>query len=127
MLARIRSKVLLGEEAGEILEAHTLTAFLPSIEHAILIGDHEQLRPQIQNFDLSSENPRGEKYSLDISTFERLISQNNTGIPYDTLRTQRRMDPSISDLIRNTIYPDLLDHDSILAYPEVVGMRKRLY
>ena len=44
--SRTESKVLLCEEAGEILEAYTITALLPSIEHAILIGDHEQLRPR---------------------------------------------------------------------------------
>ena len=127
LLGRLGSKVLLCEEAGEILEAHTLTAFLPTIEHAILIGDHEQLRPQIQNFDLSLENPRGEKYSLDVSTFERLIMHSEVEIPCDTLRTQRRMDPSISNLIRETLYPDLLDHHSITHYPEIMGIRKRLF
>ncbi|KAL9108008.1 MAG: hypothetical protein Q9187_008350, partial [Circinaria calcarea] len=65
LLRRLNPKVVIYEEAGEILEAHTLTALLPSVEHAILIGDHEQLRPQIQNYDLSLENPRGRKYSLD--------------------------------------------------------------
>ena len=127
LLGRLRPKVLLCEEAGEILEAHTLTAFLPTIEHAILIGDHEQLRPQIQNYELSLENPRGEKYSLDKSTFERLITDPDSDLPYDTLQTQRRMDPSISDLVRNTLYPRLIDHESVLEYPEISGMRKRLY
>ncbi len=64
MLRRLNPKVLICEEAGEILEAHTLTAFLPTIQHAILIGDHEQLRPGVQNYDLSLENPRGEKYNI---------------------------------------------------------------
>ena len=125
LLRRVQPKVLVCEEAGEILEAHTLTALLPSIEHAIFIGDHEQLRPQVQNYDLSSENPRGEKYSLNVSTFERLIK--GTGVPHETLQTQRRMDPSISQLIRETLYPDLIDHESVLEYPPVNGMRKRLY
>lgn len=125
LLRRVQPKVLLCEEAGEILEAHTLTALLPSIEHAILIGDHEQLRPQVQNYDLSSENPRGEKYSLNVSTFERMI--NGTSLPRKTLQTQRRMDPSISQLIRGTLYPDLTDHESVLEYPPVSGMRQRLY
>ena len=53
LLRRLPSKVLVCEEAGEVLEAHILTALLPSIEHAILIGDHEQLRPQIQNYKVS--------------------------------------------------------------------------
>lgn len=129
LLRRLEPKVLICEEAGEILEAHTVTAFLPSIEHAILIGDHEQLRPQVQNYDLSMENRRGRKYSLDVSLFERLIRQIDpkVNIPYDTLLVQRRMDPSISELIRRTLYPNLRDHDSVINYPPVVGMRKRLF
>ena len=129
LLRRLIPKVVIYEEAGEILEAHTLTALLPSVEHAILIGDHEQLRPQIQNYDLSLENPRGRKYSLDVSLFERLIRSlgSNNPIPHDTLQTQRRMDPSISKLIRRTLYPDLKDHGSVSEYPPVVGMRKRLF
>ncbi|MCJ1396116.1 hypothetical protein MMC18_009005 [Xylographa bjoerkii] len=129
LLRGLAPKVLICEEAGEILEAHTVTAFLPTIEHAILIGDHEQLRPQIQNYDLSMENPRGRKYSLDVSLFERLIRHpdSNTRIPYDTLEVQRRMDPSISRLIRNTVYPKLKDHEVVEDYPSVVGMRKRLF
>ncbi|MCJ1379502.1 hypothetical protein MMC17_002603 [Xylographa soralifera] len=129
LLRRLAPKVLMCEEAGEILEAHTVTAFLPTIEHAILIGDHEQLRPQVQNYELSMESPRGRKYSLDVSLFERLIRcpDSNTRIPYDTLEVQRRMDPSISRLIRNTIYPKLKDHEVVEDYPSVVGMRRRLF
>lgn len=127
LLRRLKPKVLVCEEAGEILEAHTLTAFLPTIEHAILIVDHEQLRPQVPNYDLSLENPRGEKYSLDLSTFERLITTPEVNVPYDTLQIQRRMDPLISELIRKTIYPKLRNHESVLAYPPVAGFRHRLY
>jgi hypothetical protein len=64
---------MLCEEAGEVLEAHTLSAFLPVVEHAILIGEHEQLRLQITNYELQYDNPRGKRYSLDISLFERLV------------------------------------------------------
>ena len=73
ILRRLRSKVMLCEEAGEVLEAHTITALLPQIEHSILIGDHQQLRPQTQNYELQHENPNSEKYSLDVSLFERLV------------------------------------------------------
>ena len=73
VLKRLQSKVLVCEEAGEVLEAHLLTALLPSVEHAILIGDHQRLKPQIANYELSSENPRGVQYSFDISLFERLL------------------------------------------------------
>ncbi|KAI9704956.1 MAG: hypothetical protein M1836_006736 [Candelina mexicana] len=128
LLRRLNSKVLLCEEAGEVLEAHTLTALLPSIQHAILIGDHEQLRPQIQNYELQHDNPRGEKFSLDISLFERLVRLNNgSQIPFSTLQTQRRMHPSIADLVRNTIYPHLLDYPAVHDYPKVLGLRKRRF
>ena len=129
LLRKLRSKVLLCEEAGEVLEAHLLTAMLPSIEHAILIGDPEQLRPQIQNYNLSRENFEGRMYSLDVSLFERLINpqEPSFGLPYSVLETQRRMHPSISRLIRKTLYPMLKDAPTVEGYPEVTGMRKRLY
>ena len=131
MLQRLQSKVVLCEEAGEVLESHLLTAFLPSIEHAILIGDHLQLRPQVQNYELSRENRRGgDKYSLDVSLFERLVeteSAMGSGLPFSTLETQRRMHPSIAQLVRDTLYPQLIDAPSTLQYPEVAGMRKRLF
>jgi AAA domain/CCCH-type zinc finger len=132
VLRRLQTKVLVCEEAGEVLEAHLLTALLPSVEHAILIGDHQQLKPQIANYELSSENPRGVQYSLDISLFERLLHPNvpqadAVPIPYSTLKTQRRMYPSIAQLIRRTLYPGLVDHQSVHDYPAVEGMRNRLF
>lgn len=130
LLRRLRCKVMLCEEAGEVLEAHILTALLPSVEHAILIGDHLQLRPQIQNYDLQSTNPRGAQYSLDMSLFERLVAPPDAAdarIPFSMLETQRRMHPSIADLIRRTLYPSLQDADRVSKYPEVMGMRKRLF
>ena len=129
LLQRVRAKVMLCEEAGEVLESHTLTAFLPGVEHAILIGDHEQLRPQINNYELQHDNPQGKRYCLDISLFERLVrpQTGNLRVPLSTLKTQRRMHPSISELVRVPLYPDLQDHPSVLEYPEVDGMRDRLY
>ncbi|KAI9816467.1 MAG: hypothetical protein M1827_001599 [Pycnora praestabilis] len=131
-LKRLPSKILICEEAGEVLEAHLLTALqLPHIEHTILIGDHEQLRPQIQNHDLSIENHKTmEKYALDVSMFERLVKPYLPGqpsVPYSTLRMQRRMHPSISQLIRMTLYPNLLDHPDMIDYPGVSGLKERLY
>ena len=124
LLQRVRAKVMLCEEAGEVLEAHTLTAFLPGVEHAILIGDHEQLRPQINNYELQYDNPRGKRYSLDISLFERLVElqMGNLQVPLTTLKTQRGMHPSISELVRVPLYPALQDHPSVSEYPEVDGI-----
>lgn len=130
LLSKLKSKVMLCEEAGEVLEAHILTALLPSIEHAILIGDHLQLRPQIQNYDLQSTNPRGRQYSLDTSLFERLVDPphlTDIRLPYCTLETQRRMHPSISELIRSNLYPSLQDGENVKKYPAVVGMKERLF
>jgi hypothetical protein len=129
LLRKLGSKVLVCEEAGEVLEAHLLTCFLPSMQHVVLIGDHQQLRPGIANYDLSSESVYGKQFSFDVSLFERLINPQPglQRLPYSTLETQRRMHPSVSRLIRDTLYPDLEDADNVAEYPEVVGMRKRLY
>ncbi|KAK0755515.1 hypothetical protein N5P37_011917, partial [Trichoderma harzianum] len=130
LLRKLRCKVMLCEEAGEVLEAHILTALLPSIEHAILIGDHLQLRPQIQNYELQSTNPRGKQYSLDTSLFERLVEPPHLmdlRLPFSTLDTQRRMHPSISELVRSTLYPSLQDAENVMMYPKVAGMRERLF
>ncbi|CAG9977265.1 unnamed protein product [Clonostachys byssicola] len=129
-LRKLRSKVMVCEEAGEVLEAHILTALLPSLESAILIGDHLQLRPQIQNYELQSTNPRGQQYSLDMSLFERLVQPLHDGdvqVPFSTLETQRRMHPFMSELIRSTLYPALMDSESVQKYPKVVGMKQRLF
>lgn len=130
ILRKLEARVLLCEEAGEVLEAHILTALLPSLEHVILIGDHQQLRPQVQNYDLSRESSSGSKYSLDLSLFERLIDDplyKQLAIPHRSLQTQRRMHPSIARLIRQTLYPSLQDAENVSSHPEVAGMRKRLF
>lgn len=44
-----------------------------------------------------------------------------------TLTTQYRMRPEFANLIRPTIYKDLLDDDSVKQYPNVKGMAKNLY
>lgn len=128
-LRKLRSKVVVVEEAGEVLEAHLLTAMLPSIQHAVLIGDHQQLRPKVNNYDLSIDNPCS-KITLDVSLFERLVSSRfdlSAGLPYITLEMQRRMHPSISHLIRSTLYPNLVDAPNVHSYPPVAGMAKRMF
>lgn len=139
----LTAKVLICEEAGEVLESHVITALLPSVEHLILVGDHMQLRPRISNWRLSKEcENRGPTYNLDESLFERLVSigfrvmatnshrgclTSDLRFPISQLNHQRRMDPSISELIRETIYSNLLDHPITKSYPEVSGIKRRLY
>lgn len=128
-LRKLKSKVVVVEEAGEVLEAHLLTAMLPSVQHAILIGDHQQLRPKVNNYDLSIDNPCS-RITLDVSLFERLVSPRydlSPGLPYVTLEMQRRMHPSISNLVRSTLYQKLGDAPNVHDYPPVAGMARRLF
>ncbi|KAK4895121.1 hypothetical protein LTR27_006727 [Elasticomyces elasticus] len=125
LIRRTGAKVLVCEEAGEVLESHLLTALLPSVEHAILIGDHQQ------NYGLSCESQSGVQYSLDVSLFERLVRPQDSlaqPLPFCTLTVQRRMHPQISQLVRRTLYPRLEDAPTLeLDRLPVVGIRKRLY
>ncbi|KAL8688726.1 MAG: hypothetical protein Q9218_005433 [Villophora microphyllina] len=128
-LRHVKCKVVICEEAGEVLEPHLLSALLPSVEHFIQIGDHQQLRPQINNYKLSLESQQGSLYQLDRSQFERLASANdpNARVPIAQLNVQRRMRPEISSLIRQTIYSRLRDHESTKNLPDVVGMRHNVF
>ena len=76
---------------AEVLEAHILDSLASSTRQLILIGDHQQLRPKVQVYDLALDSKKG--FNLDLSLFERLIRQKT---PFCSLSTQRRMRPSIS-------------------------------
>jgi len=41
LINKVKSKIMIVEEAAQILESHMATSLTPSIEHLILIGDHE--------------------------------------------------------------------------------------
>ncbi|UPX11033.1 uncharacterized protein EKO05_0001659 [Ascochyta rabiei] len=130
VLQHVSSKVIICEEAGEVMEPHMLSALLPTVEHCIQIGDHEQLRPTINNFqDLSLESKQGVLHSLDKSQFERLSigERGRPLMPVAQLEVQRRMRPDVSTLIRETIYPKLIDHPSTTTLPDVIGMRKNVF
>ncbi|KAJ6003535.1 hypothetical protein N7522_006227 [Penicillium canescens] len=127
-LRRVGTKVIICEEAAEVMEAHVISALMPGVEHFIQIGDHRQLRPQIQNHSLSLETSTGKTWQLDRSQFERR-AVGEPGLkpaPIAQLNVQRRMRPEISQLIRS-VYPKLEDHESVLNLPNVVGMRNNLF
>ncbi|KAJ5817143.1 hypothetical protein N7447_009376 [Penicillium robsamsonii] len=127
-LRRIGTKVIICEEAAEVMEAHVISALMPGVEHFIQIGDHRQLRPQIQNHSLSLETSTGKAWQLDRSQFERR-AVGEPGLkpaPIAQLNVQRRMRPEISQLIRS-VYPKLEDHESVTTLPNVVGMRDNLF
>lgn len=130
LLKHVACKVLVCEEAGEILEPHMISALLPTVEHCIQIGDHEQLRPSVSNFDdLSLESERGKNHQLDKSQFERLSVgvAGRSLVHVAQLNVQRRMRPEISTLIRETLYGKLVDHTSTINMRNVVGMRANVF
>ncbi|KNG51926.1 stage v sporulation protein k [Stemphylium lycopersici] len=110
--------IVLVEEAGEILESHVLTALTPSSKQLILIGDHKQLRPKVNNYGLTEE--KGDGYNLNVSLFERLVV---SGVPHTTLIKQHRMRPEISSLVRSLTYPELEDADKTQGRPTLRGFR----
>ncbi|KAK0214970.1 P-loop containing nucleoside triphosphate hydrolase protein [Armillaria fumosa] len=110
--------VILVEEAGEILESHIITALGATAKQLILIGDHKQLRPKVNNYRLTVEKDEG--FDLNRSLFERLVRK---GYPHQTLVTQHRMRPEISDLVRRLTYPDLLDAPKTQNRPHLLGLQ----
>ena len=48
ILQEVRPRLVIVEEAAEVLEAHTITSLNPECQHLILIGDHQQVLLQQQ-------------------------------------------------------------------------------
>lgn len=118
VLHLVKPKIVIVEEAAEVLESHIVSALNAGTQHLILIGDHKQLRPNPNEYDLIV------KYKLDISLFERLVKND---FPHVTLQIQHRMRPEIADLVRGHIYDVLHDHDSVENYPKVKGVGSNLF
>ena len=117
ILQRIRPKIILIEEAAEVLEAHTITSLTQGCQHLILIGDHQQLRPKPEVYDLAKN------YNLDVSLFERMVK---VGLHCETLNIQHRMRPEIAALMKH-IYNDLQSHESVEKYEDIKGMKKNMF
>ena len=117
ILQRICPKIVLVEEAAEVLEAHIITSLTKGCQHLILIGDHQQLRPTPAVYELAK------KYKLDISLFERMV---NVGIQCERLSVQHRMRPEIAALMKH-IYEDLENHESVEKYEDIKGMKTNMF
>ncbi|PKK69466.1 hypothetical protein RhiirC2_661403 [Rhizophagus irregularis] len=129
LIRSIKPEIIICEEAGQILEAHVLGALTPSTQHLILIGDHNQLRPRISTFSLGMDSKTGRNYQLDKSLFERLVNSDRTSkVEKTQLLTQRRMRKGeISDLIRYTLYPNLIDGENTAKYSNIRGAQHNVY
>ncbi|TRM69481.1 hypothetical protein BD626DRAFT_12882 [Schizophyllum amplum] len=125
LLHGLAPRVMMVEEAGQVLETHVIGSLVPSVEHLILIGDPKQLRPTLNNFALSMDNQRGrELFRFDMSMMERLAK---AGFPMSQITVQRRMRPQVSNLVRHRLYPALIDHDCVKNYDNVHGMAKNVF
>uniref|UniRef100_A0A1B6F1E7 AAA+ ATPase domain-containing protein n=1 Tax=Cuerna arida TaxID=1464854 RepID=A0A1B6F1E7_9HEMI len=117
-LNQLGAKIVVIEEAAEVLESHIVTALSSQCQHVILLGDHKQLRPSTEVYELC------QKYNLDISLFERMVEN---GLNCFRLNVQHRMRPEFSSLIAPTIYDDLTNHKSTENRQNIPGVSKNLF
>jgi helicase required for RNAi-mediated heterochromatin assembly 1 len=116
LIAALKPRILMIEEAAETREGNLTSALYPSLDQIVLVGDHQQLVPQVDVRELG-----GSPFNMDVSLFERLV---NIGLPYRMLEVQRRMVPAIREVV-NTFYKELKDHPSVTnpdERPPVPGM-----
>ena len=104
LIKQVSPAIVVVEEAAEVLEADLLAALPENIQHLVLIGDHKQLRPQVDTYKLRT------KYNFDLSLMERMIHNN---YPYVMLENQNRMRPEFSNLLKD-IYPNLKDNLNVV-------------
>ena len=119
VLQAIRPVITIVEEAAEVLEAHIITSLTPGCQHLILIGDHQQLRPNPTVYNLQIN------YNFDVSLFERMIKN---GMEFARLCLQHRMRPEIAKMLDHIyVDPKLENHDSVLKFEDIRGVQRNLF
>ena len=112
ILQEIKPRIIVVEEAAEVLEAHIITVLSRGCEQVILIGDHKQLRPNPTVYKLATD------YNLDVSLFERMVKN---GFKCDCLELQHRMRPEIAQLMLH-IYDNYKNHEDVEKYDSIKGV-----
>eukprot|EP00899_Mesostigma_viride_P009943 jgi/Mesvir1/18950/Mv18919-RA.1 len=146
LLMQLNPAAVVVEECGELLEGQLLACLPKDLEHLVLVGDHEQLRPKVECYELER------RCNIHVSMFERLITPRVGSNPaagavagapgaaggndnvraaaaagppplaHVRLKVQMRMRPEVSRLVR-LFYPDLIDHESVHRLrPHVQGV-----
>ncbi|KAL6112273.1 znfx1 [Pungitius sinensis] len=118
VLQSVCPRIVIVEEAAEVLEAHTITTLSKECQHLILIGDHQQLRPSATVYELAKN------FNLEMSMFERLVKME---LPYVRLDYQHRMRPEIACLLTPHIYAELENHPSVFEYENIKGLDTNLF
>ena len=118
MLQRISPKIVIIEEAAEVLEAHIITSLSHNTKHTVLIGDHKQLRPKATVYELA------QKYNLEISLFERMVLNS---MDCKRLCIQHRMRPEIAALTKRIYDHEILDHASVCAFDDISGVKHNMF
>ncbi|XP_067035451.1 NFX1-type zinc finger-containing protein 1-like isoform X3 [Acropora muricata] len=119
VLQAIKPAITIVEEAAEVMEAHIITSLTHGCQHLILIGDHQQLRPNPNVYNLQIN------YDFDVSLFERMIKN---GMEFATLCLQHRMRPEIAKLLDHIyVDPKLENHDSVLKFESIRGVQRNLF
>ena len=119
LLYQLRPRITIVEEAAEVLESHIVTSLTPGCQHLILIGDHQQLRPNPTVYDLAKH------YNLDVSLFERMVKN---GVPFTRLRLQHRMRPEVSKMLEHIyVNPKLENHESVMNFDNIKGVSRNVF
>ncbi|KRX04639.1 P-loop containing nucleoside triphosphate hydrolase [Pseudocohnilembus persalinus] len=111
LIKQLKPQIVVIEEASLLLQSQNLSIINDALQHLIMIGDHQQLKPIIQSQELIKKN-------WNISLFERLIK---SGIPKSFLGIQNRMRPEIADYIRLFYGQQYRDSESVKNYEDIKG------
>ena len=118
MLQRVAPRVVVIEEAAEVMEAHIITSLAHDTKHTILIGDHKQLRPKPTVYELAL------KYNLSISLFERMVMNS---MDCKRLSIQHRMRPEIASLTKRIYDHEIVDHKTVCEFKDISGLAHNLF
>lgn len=124
-ILRSGCRFMIIEEAGEITEGQLLSILPSTLEHLVMTGDFNQLRPNVE-FALSQE-----PYRIDVSTLERsckISGIDNCNFLF-RLNTQHRMHPNIASIVKSVFCPKLQNADLTLKIPlpSVIPFNVRFY
>ncbi|XP_072178732.1 NFX1-type zinc finger-containing protein 1-like [Diadema setosum] len=115
VLMQLSPRIVIIEEAGEMLQAVTATIIPPQSQQLVLIGDKY---PRINQYTHAKKLAEGN--GCETSLLQHLM---DSGYPVNTLAMQHRMSPSVSKLSRKLKACDDLKHAaSVTKYLPVPGV-----